>query len=332
MKKTLLLLCFIFNIIFISTDNSFTFDYMFEKVKELGKMKKVAVAGGDNLTMLQACRKGKDLKIVDCILIGVTSKIKEEAQKGNIDISDFQIIEKKIDSEIALEAARLVRSKEADIYAKGSLETKYTLKAILDHKRGLRKRRIVSGITILEAKKYHKLLIFTDAHVRPYPTIIEKISLINNAVEFAHSIGIEMPKVAAVCALEKVNPKMRETEEASKLAKMNDIGQIRGCIVDGPLSFDLAINPKVPKYKGMEKRKIKGDADIILFPNIHSANLSYNLMIHSIKAKSATLLSGTTSPCVFTSRSGDLDSKFNSFILAIFYSEFLESKAEQDNL
>ena len=325
MKRTLLLFCLFLNIIFISSDNSFTFDYMLKKVIELGKMKKVAVAGGDNLTMLEACRKGKDLKIIDCILVGEPSKIKEEAQKGNIDISDFEIVEKKLESQIALESARLVRSGEADIYAKGSLETKYTLKAILDNKRGLRKSRIVTGITILEAKKYNKLLIFTDAHVRPYPTLIEKISLINNAVEFAQSIGIETPKVAAVCALEKVNPKMRETEEAAKLAKMNGIGQIRNCIVDGPLSFDLAINPKVPKYKGMDKRRIRGEADIILFPDIHAANLAYNIMIHIIKAKSATLLSGTTHPCVFTSRSGDLDSKFNSFILAIFYSEFLET-------
>ena len=325
MKRTLLLFCLFLNIIFISSDNSFTFDYMLKKVIELGKMKKVAVAGGDNLTMLEACRKGKDLKIIDCILVGEPSKIKEEAQKGNIDISDFEIVEKKLESQIALESARLVRSGEADIYAKGSLETKYTLKAILDNKRGLRKSRIVTGITILEAKKYNKLLIFTDAHVRPYPTLIEKISLINNAVEFAQSIGIETPKVAAVCALEKVNPQMRETEEAAKLAKMNGIGQIRNCIVDGPLSFDLAINPKIPKYKGMEKRRIQGDADIILFPDIHAANLAYNIMIHIIKAKSATLLSGTTHPCVFTSRSGDLDSKFNSFILAIFYSEFLET-------
>ena len=322
------LLTIILNFFFICADNSFTFDYMLKKVKELGKMKKVAVAGGDNLTTLQSCRKAKDLKIADCILFGVSLKIKEEAQKGNIDISDFEIVDKRIDSEIALAAATLVRSGGADIYAKGSLETKYTLKAILDNKRGLRKNQIVTGITILEAKKYNKLLIFTDAHVRPYPTIIEKISLINNAVEFAHSIGIEMPKVAAVCALEKVNHKMRETEEASKLAKMNDIGQIRGCIVDGPLSFDLAINPKIPKYKGMENRKIKGDADIILFPNIHSANLAYNLMVHAIKAKHATLLSGTTHPCIFTSRSGDSDSKFNSIILAIFYSEFLEDKKE----
>ena len=328
MAKNIFLLCLFLNIIFISTDNSFTFDYMLEKVQALGKMKTVAVAGGDNLTILQACRKAKDLKIADCILIGESSKIKVEAEKGEVDISDFEIVEKTLDSEIALTAATLVREGKADIYAKGSLETKYTLKAILDNKRGLRKSRIVTGITILEAKKHKKLLIFTDAHVRPYPTIIEKISLINNAVEFAHSIGIEKPKVAAVCALEKVNPIMRETEEALRLSKMNDIGQIRGCIVDGPLSFDLAINPKIPKYKGMENRKIKGDADIILFPNIHSANLAYNLMIHAIKAKSATLLSGTKAPCVFTSRSGSMDSKFNSIVLAIFYSEFLQVKNE----
>jgi phosphate butyryltransferase len=299
---------------------------MLEKVQNLGKMKTIAVAGGDNLTILQACRKGKDLKITNCILVGISEKIKELADKENIYISDFEIVEKKIDSEIALTTAELVRQGKADIYAKGSLETKYTLKAILDHKRGLKKNRVVTGITILEAPKYHKLLIFTDAHVRPYPTIIEKISLIDNAVEFAHSLGIEMPKVAAVCALEKVNHKMRETEEALRLTKMNEIGQIRGCIVDGPLSFDLAINPKIPKYKGMENRKIKGDADIILFPNIHAANLAYNLMIHIIKAKSATLLSGTTAPCVFTSRAGDVETKFNSFILAIFYSEFLQDK------
>ena len=328
MAKNIFLLCLFLNIIFISTDNSFTFDYMLEKVQALGKMKTVAVAGGDNFTILQACRKAKDLKIADCILIGESSKIKVEAEKGEVDISDFEIVEKTLDSEIALTAATLVREGKADIYAKGSLETKYTLKAILDNKRGLRKSRIVTGITILEAKKHKKLLIFTDAHVRPYPTIIEKISLINNAVEFAHSIGIETPKVAAVCALEKVNPIMRETEEALRLSKMNDIGQIRGCIVDGPLSFDLAINPKIPKYKGMENRKIKGDADIILFPNIHSANLAYNLMIHAIKAKSATLLSGTKAPCVFTSRSGSMDSKFNSIVLAILYSEFLQVKNE----
>ena len=122
---------------------------------------------------------------------------------------------------------------------------------------------------------------------------------------------------------------MRETEEASKLSKMNDIGQIRGCIADGPLSFDLVINKKVTKYKNMDKRKIKGDADIILFPNIYSANIAYNIMIHALKAKSATLLPGTTALCIFNSRSGNMDSKFYSIILAIFYSVFLHEEQEK---
>ena len=325
MKKILIVIILLSNIFIIFSENSFTFADLIEKVKKLGKMKTIAVAGADNLTILQACRKAKDEKIANCILVGESIKINNKAKEANVDISDFELIEKKGDMEIAFATTELVRTKKADIYAKGSLETKYTLKAILDNEKGLRKIGVnISGLTILEAKKYHKVLIFTDAHVRPYPTLIEKISLINNAVEFANAIGIQNPKVAAVCALEKVNPKMRETEEALKLTRMNDIGQIRGCIVDGPLSFDLAINPKIPKYKGMQNRKIKGDADIILFPNVHSANISYNLMIHVVGANSATLLSGTTAPCVLNSRSDSMNSKFNSFIFAIFYSEHLQ--------
>jgi len=323
-KFLIALLILTIKISILSAENLFTFDSMLKKAKEFGKMKKVAVAGGDNLTILQACRKIKDLKVADCILVGMEEKIVKEAKKGNVDISDFQIVNRRMYEDIAVTAAELIKEGKADIYAKGSLETKYILKAILDRRRGLRKTRIISGITILEAKKHKKFLIFTDPHVRPYPTLIEKIALIDNAVEFAHSIGIEKPKVAAVTALHIVNGKMKETEEAFELSKLNDSGEIKGCIVDGPLSFDLAINQKTPKYKGMEHRKIKGDADIILFPNIHSANLSYNLMVYAIQARHATLLSGTTAPCVFTSRSADMDAKFNSIVLAIVYSEFLE--------
>ena len=122
MNKNVLFIFLISNIIIlVLSDNSFTFDSMLEKVKKLGKMKKVAVAGGDNLTILQACRKAKDLNIADCILVGVPDKIYLEARKGNIDISDFELVDKRMDSEIALECATLVREGRADIYAKGSL-------------------------------------------------------------------------------------------------------------------------------------------------------------------------------------------------------------------
>ncbi len=296
---------------------------MIEKAKKIGKMKKIAVAGGDNLTMLQACRKAKDMKIADCILFGISKKIKDKAASNNLDISDFEIIEEPNDSQCALSAAEYVREGKADIYAKGSLETKYSLNAVFDSKRGLRHIHIISALSILEAPKINRILIFTDCHVRPYPSMVEKISSINNAVEVAKSFGIEMPKVAAVSGVEKVNPKMKETGEAHLLSKLHDDGEIKGCIVDGPLSFDLAVNSKVPKYKGMEKRKIKGDADVILFSNIHTANIAYNLMVHLIKAKSATIIAGTIAPVVFNSRDDTAEAKFHSIVFSVLYSEYL---------
>ena len=225
-----------------------------------------------------------------------------------------------------MNAAEYVREGKADIYAKGSLETKYSLNAVFDSKRGLRQVHIISALSIVEATKLNKILIFTDCHVRPYPTIVEKISSINNAVSVAKSIGIEMPKVAAVCGVEKVNPKMKETGEAHLLSKLHDDGEIKGCIVDGPLSFDLAINTKVPKYKNMEKRKIKGDADIMLFSNIHTANIAYNLMAHLIKAKSATIIAGAIAPVVFNSRDDSAEAKFHSIVFSVLYSEQIQKE------
>ena len=320
MNKNFFLFCLISYLVLTTSNNSLSF---IEKAKKIGKMKKIAVAGGDNLTMLQACRKAKDMKIADCILFGISKKIKDKAASNNLDISDFEIIEEPNDSQCALSAAEYVREGKADIYAKGSLETKYSLNAVFDSKRGLRHIHIISALSILEAPKINRILIFTDCHVRPYPSMVEKISSINNAVEVAKSFGIEMPKVAAVSGVEKVNPKMKETGEAHLLSKLHDDGEIKGCIVDGPLSFDLAVNSKVPKYKGMEKRKIKGDADVILFSNIHTANIAYNLMVHLIKAKSATIIAGTIAPVVFNSRDDTAEAKFHSIVFSVLYSEYL---------
>ena len=323
MNKNFFLFCLISYLVLTTSNNSLSFDQVIEKAKKIGKMKKIAVAGGDNLTMLQACRKAKDMKIADCILFGISKKIKNKEASNNLDISDFEIIEEPNDSQCALSAAEYVREGKADIYAKGSLETKYSLNAVFDSKRGLRHIHIISALSILEAPKINRILIFTDCHVRPYPSMVEKISSINNAVEVAKSFGIEMPKVAAVTGVEKVNPKMKETGEAHLLSKLHDDGEIKGCIVDGPLSFDLAVNSKVPKYNGMEKRKIKGDADVILFSNIHTANIAYNLMVHLIKAKSATIIAGTIAPVVFNSRDDTAEAKFHSIVFSVLYSEYL---------
>ena len=301
-----------------------TFENMFEQIKALGKKKIIAVAGADNLTSLQTCRKCKDLGIADFILIGRIEKIKEIANKNNVDISDFLIVDKRTDLEIASHAAKLVKMHQADIFYKGGLNPIVTLKAIFEDEL-FRKNKLVTGISIMDIPKHKKLLILTDAHVKAYPTLNQKIELIKNAVEVANSLGIKKPKVAVVAGIGNISRSMRETEDASRLTKLNDIGQIKGCEVEGPVAFDIAVDPYSKIFNYVPTRKIKGDADIILFHNFHHANIAYNLLLHIVKARSATLLGGTRYPVVFASRSGSEEYKFNSIICAIYFHEYITS-------
>ena len=312
----------------LSHDKEYSvFQHMFEYVKGLNKMKRIAVAGADNLGSLKAFRKLKDLGIADFILIGPVDKIDKIAHENNIDISDFEIIDKKKDSEIATYAADLVKMRVADIYYKGGLNPITVLKAIFEDEL-FRKNKLVSGLSIMDIPKLGRPIILTDAHVKAYPTINQKIELINNAVEFAKSIGIKRPKVAIVAGIGNISREMRETEDASRLTKLNDMGQIKGCDVEGPLAFDVAVDPYSKLLNYLPTRKIRGDADIILFHNFHHANIAYNLLLHIVKARSATLLGGTRYPVVFASRSGSTEYKFDSIITSIFFSEYTKNNPE----
>ena len=240
------------------------FERMFEYVKGLKKMKRIAVAGADNLSSLETFRKLKDLGIADFILIGPIERIDKIAQENNIDISDFEIIDKKKDADIAAHAAELVKMHVADIFYKGGLNPITVLKAIFEDEL-FRKNKLVSGLSIMDIPKLGRPIILTDAHVKAYPTINQKIELINNAVEFAKSIGIKRPKVAIVAGIGNISREMRETEDASRLTKLNDMGQIKGCDVEGPLAFDVAVDPYSKLLNYLPTRKIRGDADFIIF-------------------------------------------------------------------
>ena len=307
------------------------FEHMLEYVKNLNKMKRIAVAGADNLASLQTFLKLKDMGIADFILIGPEDRIDKLAHENNIDISDFEIIDKKRDADIATHAANLVKQHVADIFYKGGLNPITVLKAIFEDEL-FRKNKLVSGLSLMDIPKLGRPIILTDAHVKAYPTINQKIELINNAVEFAKSIGIKRPKVAIVAGIGNISRQMRETEDASRLTKLNDMGQIKGCDVEGPLAFDVAVDPYSKLLNYLPTRKIRGDADIILFHNVHHANIAYQLLLHTIKARSATLLGGTRYPVVFNSRSGSPEYKFNSIISAIFFSEYTKNKKKENIL
>ena len=304
------------------------FEKIIEKLQKQNKMTKMVVAGADNESVLECCRKVKDLKIADSILVGDKNSIIEMSSKINVNISDFNIIDIKDEDEIARYSSKLIHEGKVNIFAKGSIETKPMMKAILDKEIGIKIDKNISLTSIFEMHQNDKtrLILISDPGIRPYPTLEEKVSIINHSVEVAHVIGIENPKVAVLAAIEVVNPKMKETVEADKLSKMNDNGEIKGCIVDGPLSLDLAIDPEACVMKKINNRKIQGDADILIFHDIHSANYAYKIFTHLLKWKTGSVMVGTKAPCILTSRSDSFDVKFNSIILSGLYYEYLLNK------
>ena len=306
-------------ILLTNCDNPVTFEKLLSDLKKDAKMKKMAIAGADNPETLETSRRAKDMNIGDSILIGNEEKIRTIAKENNIDISDFKIVDLSNPVEISRYAVKLVHDGDADMYVKGSLETRDVLKGVLDNEIGLRTEDLISLVGVFEIDG--KMKFMTDPSVIPYPTLENKVQLINNAVKFAISTGMENPKVAAVAAIDITNPRMPETLEAEELMEMNKRGEIKNCIVDGPLSLDLAISPESAKIKN-SKRRINGDADIILFPDVHSANIAYKILTYFSDAQSGSIIIGTRQPVILSSRSDSVQVKLNSIILGFTYDKF----------
>ena len=254
-----------------------TFADLIAKVNECGT-KKVAVAVAQDSAVLEAVKAAKERKIADAILVGNEQEIKEIAASLNMDLSSFEIINVEDKTEAALTAVKLVHDGKADMYMKGLIDTKGFLKSVLDKEVGLRTGKPLSHVCVFEVEGIDHLLFLTDVAFIPYPTLEDKVNIINNTLEITEACGVKNPKVAPLAAVEVVNPKMPTTVEADELRQMYKNGKITGCIVDGPLSLDLAIDPEAAKHKGATDRDIQGDADVLLFPDIHAGNLVYKCL------------------------------------------------------
>lgn len=296
------------------------FDHLIAKVNDCS-LKKVAVAVAQDAPVLEAVKAAKERNIADAILVGDADKIKEIAASLNMDLSSYEVIDEKDTYTAALKAVELVHNGTADMYMKGLIDTKSFLKSVLDKEVGLRTGKPLSHVCVFEIEGVEKLLFLTDVAFMTYPTLEDKVHIIENTVEICKACGIDTPKVAPLAAVEVVNPKMPATVEAAELTKMCEEGKITGCIVDGPLSLDLAIDPEAAKHKGAEDRKIIGDADILLFPDIHAGNLVYKALVHTAKEKNGNILTGTKAPVILTSRSDDFETKVNSLALGAIVAE-----------
>ena len=288
-------------------------------------LKKVAVAVAQDEPVLEAVKMAKERNIADAILVGDKAKIEEIANNMNMDLSDFEIIDEPDVPTAALKAVELVHNQKADILLKGLLDSKTFLKSVLNKEVGLRSGSLMSHVCVFEIEGIDRLLFFTDVAFNTYPTLEDKVHIINNTVEICKACGIETPKVAPICAVEVVNPKMQPTVDADELTKMNEAGEIKDCVVYGPLSMDLAIDEEAAKHKGVSN-PVAGNADILLFPNIDAGNITYKILVRTAKVKNGNLLVGTTAPVILTSRSDDAETKINSIALAAVIAEANRNK------
>ena len=296
------------------------FDEIIAKVQECGR-KKVAVAAAQDEAVLEAVREAKERGIADAILVGDEKKIREIAETMQMDLEGYEIIDEPDLIQASLKAVKLAHDGVADMYMKGMIDSKNFLRSVLDKEVGLRTGGTLSHVCVFEIPGIDHLLFLTDVAFMTYPTLEDKVNIIKNTIPVCKACGVDMPKVAPLAAVEVVNPKMPVTLDAAELVKMNEEGKLTGCIVDGPLSLDLAIDPEAAKHKGATNRKIQGDADILLFPDIHAGNLVYKAIVHMVKVKNGCILTGTKVPVILTSRSDTFETKVNSIALAAVVAE-----------
>lgn len=301
-----------------------SFEDLLSKVSTCSK-KRLSVAVAQDLAVLEAVKAAKERGIADAILVGDEAKIREIGASLNMNMDDYEIINEPDTVAASLTAVKQVHEGRADMYMKGLIDTKTFLKSVLDKEVGLRTGASLSHVCVFEIPGIPRLLFLTDVAFIPYPTLEDKKVIIKYAVEVANACGIDCPKVAPLAAVELVNPKMPTTVEAAELTRLNDEGEITDCIIDGPLSFDIAIDINAAIEKNAQNRKVAGDADILLFPDIHAGNLVYKSLVHLVPGiKNGNILTGTKAPVILTSRSDTCETKVNSIALAAVMAEQMQ--------
>lgn len=281
------------------------------------KPMRMVVAAAEDKEVIGGMKLAKELGIAEKpILTGDSKKIITILESLGENIKDYDIRNSPSDADSAKIAVKSIRDNEAQILIKGRLETIYYLKAILDKENGIGSSSTLSNLTLFEMESYHKFIAVTDNAIVPFPTLLEKKVIIENTKCLWTALNINEPKVAVLTAIEIVNPKLQATADAACLSKMSERGQIKGFIIEGPLSYDIAISLTCAKGKHMENNPVAGDPDLLLLPNLESANiLGKSYKFHG-KANSGGLVMGASVPVVLNSRSDSAERRLNSILIA----------------
>ena len=293
-------------------------DDIIKFAKERGP-KTVSVACCQDKEVLIAVENARKEHIVKAILVGDIEKTKKIANELSIDLNNYELIDIKDLSEACLKSVELVSSGKAHMVMKGLVDTSIILKAVLNKDVGLRTGNILSHVAVFDIEGYDRLFFITDAAMNLAPDVNGKKQIIENACSVARALDIEEPKVALICAKEKVNPKMKDTVEAKELEDMYLHGEIKNCIVGGPFALDNAISEEAAKHKGMS-HPVAGKADILVVPDIEAGNVLYKSITYFAKCENAGLIVGAKAPIILTSRADSDKTKLNSIALGVLAS------------
>jgi len=263
------------------------------------------------LGALEAARR----RLIVPVLVGPPARIRQVAEANGADITGLRIVATEHSHASAAAAAALARAGEVEMLMKGSLHTDEILGQVVSSQSGLRTERRVSHVFVMDVPAYDRMLLVTDAAINIEPTLAEKADIVRNAIDLAHVLGIAMPKVAILSALEMVNPNIRSTLDAAALCKMADRGQIEGGILDGPLAFDNAISEHAARTKHI-RSPVAGRADVLMVPNIESGNMLAKQLQYFAGADSAGVVLGARVPVVLTSRADNVRMRIGSAAVA----------------
>lgn len=294
-----------------------SFKQLAECVQQMEEKTRVAVVCAHDLHTLEGVVNARKENMIEPVLIGIENEIVNILKSLGEDPIDYEIIDVDNVEDSLAYAAKLVNQGKAGVIMKGKLESTPLMKGILKKENDLRTGGVLSVTGFFEVPAYHKLVAVTDVAINPYPDLEGKKSIILNAVQLLHALGHENPKVAVLASAEKVNLKMPETVDANALKEMQIKGEIPGCIIEGPISFDLATSKESARVKGYESQ-VAGDADLLMVPDLTCGNVLVKALTGWAGAVTAGLVLGAKVPVILVSRSAEASDKYYSLAMAAY--------------
>ncbi len=291
------------------------FDELVTAAKQVGP-KRIAVAGGDEHEVILAAQEATELGIARCTLVGNLEKIHREAQEHHVSLYGISLLDEPSSKRTIRRVVSLAREGEADVIMKGSVSTGSLLTVVLNREIGLRTGALLSHVGIFEVPGYDRFIFVSDGGVNITPTVDQKLEIIKNAVDVAHRLGLEKPKVALLAASELLSPHIPASLDALALAKMAEQGWVEDAYVDGPLALDTAVSPEAAEVAGV-KGPVAGRADVLVVPDVDTGNMVAKVITFFVRGRMAGVVTGAKVPLVISSRADLHEVKLVSMALGV---------------